>query len=164
MESEKFELSYSALWRSIIRPPRDEYCEDHLGENIFIYRGKTYIRKDYNIIDQRGHILKSSFIEPDDDSRVNTNKNYSKKQTYKSKYFHILLFLISIQIFTFSKNIFLFFFIKTLLIIFHINFPFYFLKLFPFYFFYIIFHINFYFSYKISLYNSRSHSHLHLQK
>ena len=72
-DNEKVELSYSALWRSIIRPPRDEYSEDQLGESVFIYRGKTYIRRDYNIIDKQGLILKSSFIEPDEESRVKYN-------------------------------------------------------------------------------------------
>ena len=69
-DNEKVELSYSALWRSIIRPPRDDYSLDQLGESVFVYRGKTYIRKDYNIIDKQGFILKSSFIEPDEESRV----------------------------------------------------------------------------------------------
>ncbi len=67
---EKIELSYSALWRSIIRPPRDDYSEDQMGDAVFNYRGKTYLRKDYKIVDKQGHILKTSFIEPDEDSRV----------------------------------------------------------------------------------------------
>jgi len=71
MENEKVDISWSAIWKSIIRPPRDEYTEDHLGESVFIYRGKTYIRKDYDILDKHGFILKCSFVEPDEDSRVN---------------------------------------------------------------------------------------------
>ncbi len=70
MENEKVELSWSALWKSIIRPPRDEYTEDHLGENVFIYKGRTYTRKDYNVLDNQGHMLKCSFVEPDEESRV----------------------------------------------------------------------------------------------
>jgi hypothetical protein len=31
MDNEKVELSYEALWKSIIRPPRDEYVEEQLG-------------------------------------------------------------------------------------------------------------------------------------
>ena len=67
---EKIELSYSTLWRSIIRPPRDEYSEDQMGESVFTYRGKTYLRKDYNLLDKQGNILKTSFVEPDEESRV----------------------------------------------------------------------------------------------
>ena len=31
MENEKVELSYASLWKSIIRPPRDDYLEQQLG-------------------------------------------------------------------------------------------------------------------------------------
>lgn len=70
MQDEKVELSYSALWKSIIRPPKDEYSEDQLGESVFVFKGKTYVRKDYNILNKQGYILKASFVEPDEDSRV----------------------------------------------------------------------------------------------
>lgn len=70
IDNDKVELSYAALWKSIIRPPRDDYSEDQLGDSIFIYKGKTYIRRDYNILDKQGNILKTSFIEPDEESRV----------------------------------------------------------------------------------------------
>jgi hypothetical protein len=70
MQDEKIELSYATLWKSIIRPPRDDYSEDQLGESVFVYKGKTYIRKDYNILNKQGHIMKTSFIEPDEESRV----------------------------------------------------------------------------------------------
>jgi hypothetical protein len=71
MQDEKIELSYATLWKSIIRPPRDDYSEDQLGESVFVYKGKTYIRKDYNILSKQGYIMKTSFIEPDEESRVN---------------------------------------------------------------------------------------------
>lgn len=80
MIDDKVELSYSTLWKSIIRPPRDTYTEDHLGDNIFSFRDLTYIRKDYNLLNKDGNIIKASFIEPDDDSRVNFNY-FFKKQT-----------------------------------------------------------------------------------
>jgi hypothetical protein len=69
-DNEKVELSYASLWKSIIRPPRDDYAEEQMGESVFVYRGKTYIRKDFNIVDKQGFILKTSFIEPDEESRV----------------------------------------------------------------------------------------------
>ena len=31
MNDEKVDISYAALWKSIIRPPRDEYYEHQLG-------------------------------------------------------------------------------------------------------------------------------------
>jgi hypothetical protein len=70
MQDEKIELSYATLWKSIIRPPRDEYMEEQLGDSVFVYKGKTYIRKDYNILNKQGNLIKASFIEPDEDSRV----------------------------------------------------------------------------------------------
>jgi hypothetical protein len=70
MQDEKVDISYSALWKSIIRPPRDEYSEDQLGDNIFIFRDKTYMRKDYKILNKQGNLIRASFIEPDDESRV----------------------------------------------------------------------------------------------
>jgi hypothetical protein len=68
--SEKIEISYASLWKSIIRPPRDEYEEDQLGDNVFVYRNVTYLRKDYKILNKQGNFIKASFIEPDADSRV----------------------------------------------------------------------------------------------
>lgn len=69
MENEKYDLSYSSLWKSIIRPPRDKYTIDILGDEIFSFKGITYLRKDYDIINNRGEILKCSFVEPTEDSR-----------------------------------------------------------------------------------------------
>lgn len=66
---EKFSLSYETLWKAIIRPPRDIYTEEDLIEPVFEYRGKTYLRKDYDLLSSQGYILKCSFIEPDDVSR-----------------------------------------------------------------------------------------------
>lgn len=69
-EKADVQLSYSALWKSIIRPPRDEYTEDMLGDPVFSFKGKTYLRKDYSIISKQGFIIKASLIEPDEESRV----------------------------------------------------------------------------------------------
>ena len=70
MQDEKIELSYATLWKSIIRPPRDDYEEDQLGDNVFIYRDITYIRNDYKILNKQGNFLRASFIQPDEESRV----------------------------------------------------------------------------------------------
>ena len=50
MKKEKIKLSYDSLWKYIIRPPRYNYDENTLGPPSFLYRGKIYQRKDYNLI------------------------------------------------------------------------------------------------------------------
>lgn len=64
MKQDKIKFSYEALWKYIIRPPRDNYSEDLLGPITFIYRGKLYQRKDYDLISSMGYIMKCSFVEP----------------------------------------------------------------------------------------------------
>jgi fermentation-respiration switch protein FrsA (DUF1100 family) len=64
MEEENYKISYETLWKFIIRPPRDEYDEDFLGDKEFNYRNKLYIRKDYNLISTQGYFLRCSYIEP----------------------------------------------------------------------------------------------------
>jgi len=71
MEENKIDISYETLWKAIIRPPRDEYESDQLGESIFTYRGKVYIRHDYTLLNKRGYLIKVSFLENDIDSREN---------------------------------------------------------------------------------------------
>jgi len=62
-------ISYESLWKYIIRPPRDNYSEELIGNAIFSFRGKTYVRKDYDIISSEGYNMKCSFFEPDDADR-----------------------------------------------------------------------------------------------
>jgi hypothetical protein len=50
MEENKPKISYETLWKFIIRPPRDEYDEDLLGNSVFSYKNKHYQRKDYDLI------------------------------------------------------------------------------------------------------------------
>ena len=69
VEQEHLDISYETLWKSIIRPPRDEYEIDQLGDNKFYHKGKTYIRKDYELINQRGHLIQVSFLEEDIETR-----------------------------------------------------------------------------------------------
>lgn len=67
---EKIEISYDSLWKAIIRPPRDGYDEDQLGEPCFTYHKTKFVRHDYQILNSRGHIIKCSFIEqPLDNNR-----------------------------------------------------------------------------------------------
>ena len=69
MEEQPKKITYESLWKAIIRPPRDYYLEEDLGPTNFKYHYRTYIRKDLDLIDFRGLILKVSIIEPDSISR-----------------------------------------------------------------------------------------------
>ena len=62
-------ISYEALWKAIIRPPRDIYEEDDLGSPVFTINEKTYIRKDLELLDFQGYLLKVSMIEPSPNDR-----------------------------------------------------------------------------------------------
>jgi len=65
MEETTEKITYESLWKAIIRPPRDYYKEEDLGASSFNFCGHSYIRKDFEIVDFRGKILKVSFIEPE---------------------------------------------------------------------------------------------------
>jgi len=65
-QKEKVKYSYETLWKFIIRPPRDDYDEDNLGHPVFMFKGRTFLRKDYDLISSEGYIMKCSFFEPDE--------------------------------------------------------------------------------------------------
>ena len=58
-------ITYETLWKSIIRPERDIYKEEELGDKIFRFNNIIYTRTDYDILDFQGNILKLSIIEPE---------------------------------------------------------------------------------------------------
>ena len=64
MEVNNTKISYETLWKFIIRPPRDEYEEEYLGNFLFTYHHKHYQRKDYELISSEGYLMKCSFVEP----------------------------------------------------------------------------------------------------
>ena len=64
-KNQETKLSYEALWKAIIRPPRDLYLDVDLGDIEFSINNILYIRKDFEIVDFQGLMLKVSFIEPD---------------------------------------------------------------------------------------------------
>ena len=64
MKQDKIKFTYKSLWKYIIRPPRDNYSEDLLGPPTFLYRGKIYQRKDYDLLSSLGYTMKCSLIEP----------------------------------------------------------------------------------------------------
>ena len=63
--NQKTKISYETLWKLIIRPDKDNYKQSDLGNRIFSFKGKTYTRKDYNLISSEGYTMKCSFIELD---------------------------------------------------------------------------------------------------
>ena len=69
VDTAQLEISYETLWKSIIRPPKDEYEDEHLGESLFYHKGKTFVRHDYELINKRGYIIKCSFLEYELESR-----------------------------------------------------------------------------------------------
>ena len=69
MKKEEVKLSYETLWKFIIRPPKDEYEEDFLVDEFFIYKNRQYQRKDYNLLSSEGYVMKCSFVEPIDACR-----------------------------------------------------------------------------------------------
>ena len=69
MEGTSEKITYESLWKAIIRPPRDYYREEDLGPSAFEFYDRLYIRKDFEIVDFRGKLLKVSFIEPEPKER-----------------------------------------------------------------------------------------------
>lgn len=61
--------SYEQLWKSIIRPPREEYSDLDLGPRRFNMDRKTYIRTDFSIVSCRGCRIQASHFEPVDEER-----------------------------------------------------------------------------------------------
>ena len=64
-----YSLSYQTLWKAIIRPPRMTYTNDDLGNPYFKYRNRLYFRRDFELLNNQGHILKCSFVEPTKEHR-----------------------------------------------------------------------------------------------
>ena len=64
-DDQKTKMSYEKLWKLIIRPDKDPYKPKDLGKKVFTFKGKTYTRKDYDLISSEGYIMKCSFIELD---------------------------------------------------------------------------------------------------
>ena len=64
--NEKKSFSYEFLWKSIIRPPRDNYNSKDLGPSTIMCRKKNDSRRDFDIIGTNGNILKCTFYEMDE--------------------------------------------------------------------------------------------------
>ena len=62
-------ITYEVLWKAIIRPPRDEYMEEELGFPNFTIEGRRYTRKDFELLNFQGYLLKVSMLEPDPKER-----------------------------------------------------------------------------------------------
>eukprot|EP01055_Gregarina_sp_Pseudo9_P000850 Gregarina_sp_Pseudo_9__849@NODE_1544_length_1508_cov_21_660313_g1431_i0_p1_GENE_NODE_1544_length_1508_cov_21_660313_g1431_i0NODE_1544_length_1508_cov_21_660313_g1431_i0_p1_ORF_typecomplete_len421_score43_33Hydrolase_4/PF12146_8/3_6e24Peptidase_S15/PF02129_18/5_2e20Peptidase_S15/PF02129_18/3e03Peptidase_S9/PF00326_21/2_8e14Abhydrolase_1/PF00561_20/1_2e12DUF818/PF05677_12/3_1e12DUF1100/PF06500_11/6_3e12Acyl_transf_2/PF02273_15/1_5e11DLH/PF01738_18/4_9e09Abhydrolase_6/PF12697_7/7_4e09FSH1/PF03959_1 len=59
---------YSDLWKAIIRPPRDEYIDEELGATKFKLQkdGQTFMRTDFEVLNEKGEKLMCSHYEPTD--------------------------------------------------------------------------------------------------
>jgi len=57
-------ITYEALWKAIIRPPRDDYEDEELGSPLFTIEKRHYIRKDFELLNFQGYLIKVSMIEP----------------------------------------------------------------------------------------------------
>lgn len=60
----KLQGGYEDLWKSIIRPPREEYEVSALGPVNFILREMLYQRTDLELTNDRGQTLQCSHFEP----------------------------------------------------------------------------------------------------
>jgi pimeloyl-ACP methyl ester carboxylesterase len=58
-------ITYETLWKAIIRPPRDDYEEEELGSPIFTIDKRIYVRKDFELLNFQGYLIKVSMIEPE---------------------------------------------------------------------------------------------------
>ena len=57
-------ITYESLWKAIIRPPRDEYEEEDLGAPTFTIDKRHYNRKDFELLNFQGYLIKVSMVEP----------------------------------------------------------------------------------------------------
>ncbi|EZG55758.1 alpha/beta hydrolase family protein [Gregarina niphandrodes] len=56
---------YDELWKTIVRPPRDEYSMDELGESRFrLLDGRVYMREDFDVVNGSNETLRCSHYEP----------------------------------------------------------------------------------------------------
>jgi cephalosporin-C deacetylase-like acetyl esterase len=63
-------MNYEAIWKSIIRPPREEYLPHLLGPKKFRLRKRYFKRKDFTLVNPRGLKLECSHFEPAEKERV----------------------------------------------------------------------------------------------
>ena len=52
--------AYEQVVAAIIRPPRTQYLAHHLGPKTFEFLGRNYERKDFSVLNSRGHALACS--------------------------------------------------------------------------------------------------------
>ena len=63
------ETKYDYLWKSLIRPPRDNYNDKELGKDKFRMNNHNYKRTDFTLYNPRKLKLQCSFWEPYDEER-----------------------------------------------------------------------------------------------
>ena len=60
---------YDELWKAVIRPERDQYSLDDLGQTRFVHHKKHFKRTDLTLTNKRNLKLACSFWEPIDEER-----------------------------------------------------------------------------------------------
>ena len=61
---DKISQGYSNLWKLLIKPDRVDYSMFNLGPPMRYIGSKFYKRHDYQIVNQKGHLLECSYFEP----------------------------------------------------------------------------------------------------
>ena len=61
---------YQAIWKAIIRPPRDQYNDRDLGPDEFIIGKRKIVRTDLELLNHRNQRLKCSHFQPPNEHRV----------------------------------------------------------------------------------------------
>ena len=56
---------YTNLWKAIIRPPRDAYDPEDIGPSRFQTNGIVVTRRDVDLKNRRGHLIRCSHFEPE---------------------------------------------------------------------------------------------------
>ena len=63
------ETNYDVIWKSLIRPPRDNYTLNDLGKDHFILNSMNFKRTDLTLKNNKKQRLKCSYWEPFDEER-----------------------------------------------------------------------------------------------
>jgi len=61
---------YAAIWKAIIRPPRDLYHDRDLGPDEFVFGKRKIVRNDIELLNHRGQRLKCSHFQPAPEYRI----------------------------------------------------------------------------------------------
>ena len=63
-------MSYDDLWKALIRPPRDIYIKEDLGDPNFTIGNRGYYRTDFELTSVQGNKIVGSHYEPINSERI----------------------------------------------------------------------------------------------